>query len=770
LIRGGSYLNEIDAARLLEEAPVALSLLDRHGAQIDANPAYLKLFGLSPDRLHEIGAMDVTHPSEAARTRTYLDELVEGSREQVEVEKRYVRADGSEFTGRLRAVALRSPDGSVVALLGTIEDITEVHQHRAELEQGRNRMSSLLENINDSVTVVDAAGVVLDGTGFFDDVLGYPSGYWADRSVWDLTDPNEHPRLIEKNEQLMSQPGERVQFDVRLRDVTGTWHDIEVTAVNLLADPTIGGIVLTTRNITQRKAMEAELAEQRDRALEEARIRSEFTARATHELRNQIHALAGLSDLVSSANVPEDVRELAEQASRTAGRLQHLVEDLLDFSRLRTGPPRPRLRSVDVSALVADLSAIGRSLACSGVEVVTEIHEDLPETFHLDESLVSQILANLVSNAAKFTEEGRIAIAVRSASIDGRCHLVWSVSDTGRGIPAEDHRRIFETFEQLRGSDQFGGLGLGLAITSQLVSHLDGTITLDSELGRGSTFTVTIPCPTQEELAPVDSPAGSLPSASLDARVLVVEDDAVNQLLVREQLKRMGATATVVGDGADAVALIESGEEFDLVLMDWELPEMDGLSATRRIRELEGSDERHPILGLTANTTATDREACLRAGMDDVLEKPLAFHDLEEAVRSFARPDDTRPSIAALDPERPSEAQVRPALERLVDELGGTSPVHRIVSTYLAELPGRLQAITVAVDTEDPELLRQSAHRLRAVSRTLGAGSIDDSARALEEAEFPPTAAMLEGLDRVADAVAQEMHAWLAGGLEEVLR
>jgi PAS domain S-box-containing protein len=631
-------------------------------------------------------------------------------------------------------------------------------------------MSSLLANINDSVTVVDGRGIVIDGTGFFDEVLGYPSKFWAERSVWDLTDPDDLPELLDRYDHILRNPGERVQFDLRLRTADGGWQDIELTAVNLLENPDVGGIVLTTRNITQRKALEQALEHERDRAVEEARLRSEFTARASHELRNQIHALAGLSDLVGSADVPEDVRELAEQAARTAGRLQRLVDNLLAFSRLRTAPPRPQLRAVELSALVGDVLAIGRTVARSAVAVEAHIDGGLAPTECLDEALLTQILANLVSNAAKFTEEGQITVRVVGREQDDRQWTVWSVSDTGRGIPAEARTRIFEAFEQVDRTDRSGGLGLGLAITAQLVEQLGGTIELQSEPGRGSTFTVSLPRAAEGTCGTPEAASPKLRECELDVRVLVVEDNPVNQLLVEEQLRRLGAEVTVVGDGTDAVELFEERVAFDLVLMDWQLPGLDGLSATRRIRALEPPGRRIPILGLTASAQVADRKACLDAGMDEVLAKPLALDTLSEAVRRFAGTDRRPEPVDVDDAGTAGTGEVAAALDVLVAELGARTPVRSIVSTYLGELRERLAAVTRSIETDDAGLLGRSAHRLRATSRTLGARRVDDCARRLEEAEFPPPTELVEELERVAGVVHREMRTWLDDGLEEVLR
>jgi CheY-like chemotaxis protein len=209
---------------------------------------------------------------------------------------------------------------------------------------------------------------------------------------------------------------------------------------------------------------------------------------------------------------------------------------------------------------------------------------------------------------------------------------------------------------------------------------------------------------------------------------------------------------------------------FDLVLMDWQLPGLDGLSATRRIRALEPPGRRIPILGLTASAQVADRKACLDAGMDEVLAKPLALDTLSEAVRRFAGTDRRPEPVDVDDAGTAGTGEVAAALDVLVAELGARTPVRSIVSTYLGELRERLAAVAQSIETDDAGLLRRSAHRLRATSRTLGARRVDDCARRLEEAEFPPPAELVEELDQVAGVVHREMRTWLDDGLEEVLR
>ena len=745
----------LDGEALFDIAPVALSVLDLEGRQVRANRAYFDLFGFAPDDLPRLDALTVSHPDERERTNTYLRELAAGRRSRVELQKRYVRKDGSEFTGRLTATALSDDHGATVALLGVIEDVTDRVEQHDQLDGVRRRMESLMANISDTVTVVDADGRVIDGTGFFDEVLGYPSGFWSGRSVWDLTDPEQAEELAARYREVLDNPGHKVQFDIRLRTVAGSWQHIDLTAVNLMHEPTVAGIVLTTRNITERKELELALGLERDHALEEARLLSEFTARVSHELRNQIHALAGLTELVSTSEVPRAVRELAANAKRTADQLQHLVKDLLQFSRNRatvsTATPVPTLPR----RVVADMASIGRQLARDPVRVETHVDAEVPEAVMIDDVLIRQVLANLVSNAAKFTEDGVIGITVEDASRDGVAALRWSVRDTGKGIPVEAQDRIFVAFEQVSEADRHIGTGLGLSISSQLVGMMGGRISVESAPGLGSAFAVDTPCtPTDAEVTAPDPKPTELPRSGV--RVLVVEDNPVNQLLVAEQLKRVGAVVTVAADGFTAVEAMSAPERFDIVLMDWQMPGLDGVEATRRIRGGEPEGTHTPIIGMTASAQTADRRTCVDAGMDDVLVKPVGLDELAATLAAHTSID---PGPGPGDSTRVD----LDALDRLAVELGTTGPVRSIVTTYLEELAKRRDAVATAVSSGDRDLLCRTAHTLRATSRTLGATTVDALAQRLEREDFPPAPDLLADFDAAAEATVAGLERWLAG-------
>ena len=641
--------------------------------------------------------------------------------------------------------AIFNADGTISASTEAFADWFRGPQHVRDLaDLDRQRMQALLANITDTVTLVDADGTVLYSTGFHSDVLGFPEDSWRGRSIIELADPADLDDLLLLRQRVLDAPGVEVRSEVRVANAEGVFQQVELSAVNLLDDPNVRGIVVTTRNVTGRKSIERELAQRRDAAIEEARLRDEFVARVSHELRNQVHALHGLTELLSHADVPASARHLAVSAQRQAEQFEFLVNDLLEYSRMAAADQDVVDRPCIVRQVVADAESVGRQLARPNVTVTSRVDAAVPDLVGLDESRLRQVLMNLLSNAAKFTHDGSIGIDV---TVTGTASLAFEVSDTGIGIAADDVARAFQPFEHVGDDSSDHGAGLGLSITERAVQLLGGSISLESELGRGSRFCVTVPfrsAPTERSYADDND------DLRASVHVLVVEDNEVNQLLVAEQLRRLGARATVAGSGQEALDLLDGGELPDCVLMDWQLPGIDGLETTRRIRAKARTAEL-AVIGMTASALPADRHACLDAGMNDLLVKPVGLRDLAGALNEWApaggpSPDDST-DVAALD--------------ALAEDLGSFTPVRSIVTTYLVELDRRCEAIVDGVATGDAELVRGTAHTLRSTSRTLGARRIDELSTEFETGEFPPAPGRLDEFKRVVDETRTALTGWL---------
>jgi len=362
--------------------------------------------------------------------------------------------------------------------------------------------------------------------------------------------------------------------------------------------------------------------------------KSAFLANMSHEIRTPMNGVLGALDLLAHSELPADDRDLLETARGSAAQLLRLLDDVLDVAKIEAGRVDLHLTPFDLHRIASDACDLRRAVAtANGIGVVLDFPPAVPRVVIGDPTRLRQILDNLLGNAVKFTRDGEVRLRVR-AQTEGRTRPRYSfeVIDTGIGIPPEAQVQLFEEFAQADASTtrDFGGTGLGLSISRDLAELMGGALSVESTPGVGSTFTLELPLPISD--AAVAPPEGEDTPAldHIEARVLLAEDNPVNRMVATRVLERLGCTVRVVEDGAAALAAATAPDaRFDVVLMDCQMPVLDGYEASRQIRE---AGRRTPIVALTANAMDGDRERCVAAGMDDYLTKPLRPEQLARAL------------------------------------------------------------------------------------------------------------------------------------------
>lgn len=624
----------------LSAAANGIVITTRDGVIRWVNPAYTKQIGYSRDEL--IGQTPRLFQSGVQGHDLYArlwETILSGDVWRGEIINR--RKDGSLVPEEMTITPVRDDRGAISHFIAIKQDISGRVQVEQKLRRSEQYFRSLIHNAPDLITLTGADGVIQFDSPAVQRMLGYAVGERYGQSALAGIHPDDIGRVQQAFVAFAQEPDATAPVSFRYRHKDGSWRYLEAVGRNLLHDPAVGALVINSHDVTQRVLAEKDLGQAKEAAETANRAKTEFLARMSHEMHTPLNAILGMTEAALAGPLATETRECLDTARGAAQSLRELIDDILDLAKLEAGQlllePGPFDVRADLGPTVQLLAAHARE---RGLCFDWQVADDVPARLTGDVHRLRQILLHLAGNALKFTQRGRIDVSVAMAedSAPGTAAAVlhFRVRDTGQGFAVDKLAALCAPFEVADGSNsrRSGGTGLGLAIAQGLAHLMGGRLWAQSTPGAGSTFHFIVHCTRPPTSAAVSASARGNGAGSTAAtralRILVAEDNAINQRVLVRLIQRRGHLPTVAGNGVDALACLDKAQ-FDVILMDVQMPEMDGIAATAaiRAREAQGAP-RIPIIAVTAHAMKTDEERCLAAGMDGYVAKPY------DAERLFA--------------------------------------------------------------------------------------------------------------------------------------
>jgi hypothetical protein len=586
---------------------------------------------------------DQIHPEDRPRVREILmNALQTGSPYQVEM--RIFKKD----TGEIRHIFSKAEVqlnslGKPVKVFGVNQDITIRKKAEEKIRKSEEKFRLLIKNISDTIVVIDSNGVQQYVSPSAEKQTGYPINELQGKSIAEILHPEDLPSVLEKWQQLLANPNDVVSANYRHIHKTKGWVYLEAVGQNLLSEPSVNGVVLCVRDITERKQAEQTLFEHnlilqqaKEKAEESDRLKSVFLANISHEIRTPMNAILGFIDLLKNPNLTgEQIQSYIQIITHSGKRLLYTINDIIEISKIETGQLSTSISEIELEVLMNNCMEQYRfDCIKKGIDLkIARQIDGIKSIILSDKNKLEAILGNLINNAIKFTQFGSIEFG---NYIEGSS-LIFFVKDTGIGIPPDRIEAIFDRFvhADLKNTRPHEGSGLGLSIAKAYTEILNGKIWVQSDVNRGSTFMFSIPYkPVTMESTDSLIVESGLEIQADEHTVLIVDDDVYSVKLIESILANQGFRFIHANNGFEAIKYFEENPSVSLILMDIKMPGMNGLEATQRIRQINRSI---PIIAQTAYALVGDKEKALEAGCTDYIPKPIDSSVLYNLIEKYIR-------------------------------------------------------------------------------------------------------------------------------------
>jgi signal transduction histidine kinase/CheY-like chemotaxis protein len=571
-----------------------------------------------------------------------------------------------------RSSPLKDADGKITGVVHVLIDISARKSAERALKESERRLADIIEFLPDATFVVDKNGKVIAWNRAIEKMTGveaelilgkgdyeYSLPFYGERrpTLIDMAkgiDPKIDPEFEKKYENLKRDEEDNSLVGEAYMPLQGKGDAYLLGSASALYDSNgdYWGAIESIRDITDRKRVEEELQRSKEMAESATRAKSEFLANMSHEIRTPMNAVIGLTELLmdeKDEKLTSAQREFVEMIRISGDTLLSIINNILDLTKIEANMTELEHRPIDVKGCIeSSMDLVSGSVGDKRIKFSYKIEENVPQFIMGDPTRLCQILINLLNNAVKFTEQGEIAVSVSNTNLDdGGYEIHFAVKDTGIGIPEDKMSRLFRSFSQVDASTarKYGGTGLGLAISKKLTEMMNGRMWVESAVGVGSVFHFTIRAdPIIGEPLDLSKPDNlyahgkqikDLERSNSELNILLAEDNVVNQIVTKKMLNKLGYNADVASSGIEALKALEK-KRYDLVFMDVQMPEMDGLEAAREIRRRwpEGGPK---IIAVTASAFKGDQEMCLAAGMDGYIMKPTKIEAIREALQAVAK-------------------------------------------------------------------------------------------------------------------------------------